>query len=223
MVLYVDCREPGYIAKQLVLRNLDIETKQLECGDYIFGDTVIERKTAQDFCSSIRDTRLWEQLKTMKDNFKNPILLIEGWATESVYKLRSKYKLESAYCTFNYPMALGGLSAVLRKWRIPTWRTEDMKETITLLTVMYLHFKKKHSGRIPLPKVKKYTNIKKIRMTMLSCIPRVSSTLAMRILKEYPIYELGEIMPESLAGNIKGLGLSTAKVIVEVFRKEGGE
>jgi len=66
----------------LVLANLielgaKTEIKSLEIGDYILGNVIIERKTMNDFISSMLSRRLLEQLKNLGQH-ENRILVIEG-------------------------------------------------------------------------------------------------------------------------------------------------
>ena len=53
-MIIVDKREKNsLVISELIRRKIPIEIKQLEIGDYIIGDTIIERKTKSDFISSI--------------------------------------------------------------------------------------------------------------------------------------------------------------------------
>ena len=55
----------------------DVELKSLEIGDYLIGETVIERKTFSDFISSMLSKRLIEQLTQMQ-KYESRILILEG-------------------------------------------------------------------------------------------------------------------------------------------------
>ena len=44
----------------------ELITKSLEVGDYLINNIIIERKTFQDFVSSMLSKRLIEQLKNMQ-------------------------------------------------------------------------------------------------------------------------------------------------------------
>ena len=48
-------------------------------GDYqVSDDVVIERKTAKDFVDSIVDKRLFKQVTQLREEFKKPIIILEG-------------------------------------------------------------------------------------------------------------------------------------------------
>jgi len=65
---------------------LDIIIHSLKIGDYLIASTIIERKTINDFVSSMLNKRLIQQLKNMQ-KYKNRILIIEG-NPESLYQDR---------------------------------------------------------------------------------------------------------------------------------------
>ena len=77
--VFADYREKEVI-EHLKKLDLIVNDMDLEVGDFVLSDNrvVIERKTHSDFISSIIDGRLFEQAKTMKENFTNPIIIIEG-------------------------------------------------------------------------------------------------------------------------------------------------
>ncbi|MFA5258682.1 MAG: ERCC4 domain-containing protein [Candidatus Pacearchaeota archaeon] len=56
---------------------IELEVKSLKIGDYLIGDTILERKTVSDFISSIINRRLIEQLMQMQQ-YKQRFLIIEG-------------------------------------------------------------------------------------------------------------------------------------------------
>ena len=62
-----------------LLSNKEIETiiSSLKIGDYLIGNTIIERKTTSDFISSMLSKRLIEQLNQMQQ-YENKLLIIEG-------------------------------------------------------------------------------------------------------------------------------------------------
>lgn len=57
--------------------DIELEINSLEIGDFILGNTVIERKTSSDFISSMLSKRLVEQLINMQQ-YEKRILIIEG-------------------------------------------------------------------------------------------------------------------------------------------------
>ena len=83
--IIVDYRERNsMIAAKLIKHDLDLEFKQLPIGDYIIKDVVIERKTVQDFLSSMLSQRLRKQLLEL-GQFPKRLLLIEGLEERELY------------------------------------------------------------------------------------------------------------------------------------------
>ncbi|MDG7046034.1 MAG: heavy metal resistance protein CzcA [Nitrososphaerota archaeon] len=78
--LLVDNREiASDVPRLLTNMGVSIQYKQLEVGDYILSATVaIERKSIQDFITSLYDGRLFKQAKAIQEAYAKPLLLIEG-------------------------------------------------------------------------------------------------------------------------------------------------
>jgi ERCC4-type nuclease len=88
-MIWYDHREQASIVPGLLsLRGLDVRAAQLPVGDYLVSDRVaIERKSASDFVSSVRDERLFEQVDRLRDAYPVAIVLVEGavaWRDEIV-------------------------------------------------------------------------------------------------------------------------------------------
>jgi len=58
-------------------KQVRLEIKSLKIGDYLIGNTIIERKTISDFINSMINKRLMQQFKQMK-KYKQQLLVIEG-------------------------------------------------------------------------------------------------------------------------------------------------
>lgn len=78
MVIFCDDREDGDVLEMFALTGLDVEVKRLKCGDYVMEGVVIERKTINDFCQSIIDGRIKQQIDRMLENYEHCYLLISG-------------------------------------------------------------------------------------------------------------------------------------------------
>lgn len=81
----VDMREfrselPGLLHAQ----NMDVVPAQLTVGDYILTPNIaVERKSVSDLIGSFKNGRLFNQVETMLEHYKNPMLLIEFGDTKS--------------------------------------------------------------------------------------------------------------------------------------------
>jgi len=84
--IIVDNREKNsLVISELIKRNNIIEFAQLPVADYIINNTAIERKTINDFKSSIIDKRIFSQLNELKQ-YPNHLLILEGLENTELYK-----------------------------------------------------------------------------------------------------------------------------------------
>ena len=68
IVVLQDDREPEVqIMSDLQNWNVTFERKRLVCGDYVYKNLIIERKTMDDFCQSILDKRMISQTEKMRE------------------------------------------------------------------------------------------------------------------------------------------------------------
>ena len=130
----VDSREAS-AAKDIVesLRNAGIEVvvEPLPVGDYLLPGAdgvkpvLAERKTVIDFINSIRDGRLWGQIRAMleaeRDGVK-PVLLLEGWL--GLVRKVTKWQ-DAAVARI--------LEGVALDWGVPILPLPDKKATIAWL------------------------------------------------------------------------------------------
>lgn len=77
-MLLIDCHEPNAIIEKLK-PSIPVSVLTLKYGDYSFSDTLIERKTLQDFFTSLKSNRLKEQMEYMSRFYTERYLLIEGF------------------------------------------------------------------------------------------------------------------------------------------------
>lgn len=105
---------------QEIKQNFKIES--LKIGDYIIGEIIIERKTLQDFISSMINKRLIKQL-TELNKYKNRLLLIEGYPI-------------SDNTSFNLNAIRGMILSIELELKIPVVLTQDSKETALILSLL---------------------------------------------------------------------------------------
>ena len=87
----------------------DIEFKELKVADYIVKGTAIERKTVNDFISSMINKRLLKQLEELQQ-YESRLLVIEGIDEQDLYT-------DSKDLTGMNPNAIRGfLLSILLKW-----------------------------------------------------------------------------------------------------------
>ena len=90
MKLLVDDRERKVLNSLLEANGVECEVQRLLTGDYISNEICIERKTIDDFCSSILDGRLKKQVERMKKEFKHCFILISGSICERKSNIKER-------------------------------------------------------------------------------------------------------------------------------------
>jgi len=150
-------------------KDINLEIKRLKIGDYIIGKTIIERKTARDFISSMISKRLIQQLKQMQ-KYKQQILIIEGEISD-LYELKNSNSIR------------GFILSILANYQIPIIFTQDSKDTAQYLILFAKQQLKKPitsslHHRIPktIPEQKQY---------ILEAFPGIGPATSKKLLKEF--------------------------------------
>jgi len=120
--IIVDDREPEKIIELLILEDIEIEVSRLEVGDYIISNKLaVERKTGHDFVSAVGDSRLFEQLIRLKENYEISILILENMS--QIFEDRN-IKISSVYGIMGY---------IASRLNISIIPTRNEKDTAILL------------------------------------------------------------------------------------------
>ena len=107
-------------------KQIKLETKSLKIGDYLIGKTIIERKTVQDFISSMLSKRLITQLKQMQ-KYPQQILIIEGIDEQELYRKETKLNPNSIR---------GFILSITLNYQIPIIMTQDYEDTAQYLITL---------------------------------------------------------------------------------------
>ena len=93
-IILIDNREKdSRIPNILKNKGIPILFENLEIGNYIIEDIIIERKTSKDFIASIFDGRIFQQANKITSFTNKAILLIEGLLQNELeyLKIRTQY------------------------------------------------------------------------------------------------------------------------------------
>jgi len=156
------------VLQTLAERDVIIRLENLEVGDYVIGDYIIERKTILDFISSIADGRLYEQLNKLKD--KNAILILEGEEEEIFI---------TPELSPNYIRSL--ILKILLEYKVPIIRTKNFVETSNYLYLLAKNVYK----RATIPQGSKEEDFDRIKENILKQIPGIGDTLAKKLLERF--------------------------------------
>ncbi len=210
MKIIIDKREKNsLIASELISLGAQIEFKHLLIADYIISkDIAIERKTLNDFISSMINKRIIFQLKDMKKNFKKPILLIEGMDEKDLYKPFKHPKI-------NANAVKGMILSIITDFQIPIIFSRDSQDSASYI---FLLAKKELKEKRPFSLKLKRTpfNLREQQEIIVESFPGIGPSLSKNILKHFksikqfinsPIKELEKIpkLGKKKAGSIKSL------------------
>ena len=162
-------------------KEIELIIQPLKIGDYLIGNTIIERKTISDLVSSIISKRIIEQLKQMKQ-YKQQLLILEGDLNDS---------------DFNQNAIRGFILSTSLNYQIPIIFTQDYKETSNYLIILAKQQLKPKTeislhSRIPktVPEQKQY---------ILEAFPNIGPVTAKKLLKEFKnLYSIFNASEEEL-------------------------
>lgn len=167
--IIIDKREQqSLITANLTEQKANIQHELLQIGDYLINDTIIERKTYQDFTSSITDKRLFNQLKEMK-KYRTQYLIIEGF--DFSYKSRL------------HPNAIRGAILSIAK-QIPIIYTEDETDTAKFLITIAKR-QEKEPQEFSIRQTKSNLTPEEQKQFILEGFPGIGPTTAKTLLKEF--------------------------------------
>ena len=186
---------------------LNLEMKTLPVGDYIVApETVVERKSIRDLMSSVFDGRLFDQCSRLKEHFQHPVVLMEGNVDE----------LEEI--TENPLIFYGALSAVVLDFKIPVIPTPSAAHTAKLLVSMCS--RKNTPKGLYLKKIKKSSDLKRQQLSVLSSLPGIGETFAVRMLEKFGTPLKVFTASASELAKVEGLGDARAKKIKKMLNSK---
>ena len=170
----VDYREKNsQVVKGLIDSNFEIDLRKLEVGDYILSTrVVVEYKRVPDFVDSIIDGRLLQQLKSLKEYYLRPLIIVEG--TEDIYAIR---KID--------PKAIQGMLATITvSYGIPLLYTKNSKETASLISSIAKREQDEGYKEFTMHSAKPLT-MKEQQEYLISSLPGIGPKLAKPLLEKF--------------------------------------
>jgi Fanconi anemia group M protein len=188
--------------------DVQVRAKQLEVGDFVVGtETVIERKTVEDFLQSLIDGRLLGQLLSMSQAYAHPLLLLEG-RPEDLFTTRNIH--ENA--------VMGMLTTIALTYRIPILFTRDAKESAKFV---YYIAKKEQVGKekdIRLRLGRKGLALHEQQQFLVEGLPNIGPTAAHGLLSHFKtIHALMNATQEELK-KVENIGPKKAENIAKVIQ-----
>ena len=168
----IDYREKN----SLVPANLEklgfgLNFKELKVADYIVKGVAIERKTVNDFISSMISRRLITQLEQMQQ-YERKLLIVEGINEQELYHENSKV---------NENAIRGMLLSILLKYNIPIIFTKNSEDSAKFMKVLA----NKKESETPLNPRRKSLNKKEQMQFIIESFPGVGPKTAKKLLQEF--------------------------------------
>jgi ERCC4-type nuclease len=203
--IIIDYREKNsLVASHLIKLGFPIEFKELKIGDYIVKDTIIERKTVQDFLSSMLNHRLLNQIEELKQ-YDNKLLIIEGISEQELYKEENINK------GINPNAIRGFLLSILLKHKIPIIFSKNSEDTAKFINVL----SKKKETEINLNAKKKTLDKKEQLQFIIESFPGVGPKKAKKLLERFGSVQNIILSSTDDLKDILGIQADSIKEIIE--------
>jgi Fanconi anemia group M protein len=195
--IIVDYREKNsFVVSKLVKLGFDIEFKALKVADYLVKDVAIERKTVNDFISSMINRRLLIQLQELVQ-YENRLLMIEGIDEQELYT-------DSENRTGMHPNSIRGfLLSIVLKYKVPIIFTKNEEDTAKFIHVL----SKRKSKELSLNVTKKALNKKEQLQFIIESFPGIGPKTAKKLLEKFK--------------SIKNIANASEDELKEVLGKKG--
>jgi Fanconi anemia group M protein len=209
-VVVCDHRElASAVARELVRLEVTVRPETLSVADYVVSDRVaIERKTTEDFENSLRDGRLFTQLKALRDAYLVPVLLVEGGLAAAHLSVESIY---------------GAVASVVADLRISIFFTKDAAETARILSALARREQVQERRPVSIRHGKgTMTDDDRLRF-LVEGLPDISAVLARRLLAEFGTVQAIANATEEELRRVEGIGRQRAQSIAAILRRRFGD
>lgn len=204
-VVYVDHRESkSGVVRELSNLGVDIKTSALAVADYrVSVDVAVERKSAQDFTSSIIDKRLYKQARELAENFNKPLIIIEG---------------ENMYTGGLHPNAVrGALASLAVDFGIPLIPTRSPEDTAAMIYRLAVRELEKGTKEIQLRTEKKPLSLQEQQIFIIESLPNVGPVTARKLLEKFKTVKGVINAPKDELTKVEGIGKIIAQKIRDVI------
>jgi ERCC4-type nuclease len=208
--IFVDQREiRSHVARMLEKLGAEIVLKTLEVGDYVVSERVgIERKTAEDFLSTLMDGRdLFGQISDLARTFERPVLIIEG---DGLYTARQIH-----------PNSIRGvLASIAIDFGVPIIFSKDEEDTAALIHVIAKRENTDTKKEISLHGKKTSLTLKEQQEYVISSLPEIGPAVARNLLRHFGSVEKIMAASREELMEVGLVGPKTADRIKEVVSGE---
>lgn len=184
--IIIDYREKNsLVPSELEQLGISTQFENLKVGDFIVKDTIIERKTVNDFISSMLNKRLISQLQDLQQ-IESKLLIIEGIEEQELYNKES---------SINENAIRGFLLSIVLSYKVPIIFTKDSSDTAKFLAVLA----KKQTNEMGINAKKRARDVNEQMQYIIEGFPGIGPKTAKKLLSHFhSIKEIINTSPEEL-------------------------
>jgi Fanconi anemia group M protein len=205
-VVFADSREGNSkVIRHLSEMEMDVKVRSMAVGDYQVSDeVVIERKTAKDFVDSIIDKRLFKQARELSEEFKRPILILEG---------------DDIYNGMIHPNAVRGtIAAIAIDFGISIIPTRNSEDTAAMIKRIAVREQTGEKTPIQIRTDKKPVSLWEQQLFIVESLPNIGPVNAKNLLQHFGSVEKVLNASESELQEVDGIGEKNAERILEAIQ-----
>lgn len=203
-VVFADTREGNSkVIRHLSEMEIDVKVQAMAVGDYQVSDeVVIERKTAKDFVDSIVDKRLFKQARSLMEEFKRPLIILEG---------------DDLYNGMINPNAIrGSIASIALDFGISIIPTRNAQDTAAIIKRIAIREQSGEKTPIQIRTDKKPVNLWEQQLFIIESLPNIGPVNAKNLLEHFGTVANIINASESQLQEVEGIGKKTAANIRKV-------
>ena len=203
-VVFADTREGNSkVIRHLSEMEIDVKVQAMAVGDYQVSDeVVIERKTAKDFVDSIVDKRLFKQARSLMEEFKRPLIILEG---------------DDLYNGMINPNAIrGSIASIALDFGISIIPTRNAQDTAAMIKRIAIREQSGEKTPIQIRTDKKPVNLWEQQLFIIESLPNIGPVNAKKLLEHFGTVANIINASESQLQEVEGIGKKTAANIRKV-------
>lgn len=203
-VVFADTREGNSkVIRHLSEMEIDVKVQAMAVGDYQVSDeVVIERKTAKDFVDSIVDKRLFKQARSLMEEFKRPLIILEG---------------DDLYNGMINPNAIrGSIASIALDFGISIIPTRNAQDTAAMIKRIAIREQSGEKTPIQIRTDKKPVNLWEQQLFIIESLPNIGPVNAKNLLEHFGTVANIINASEGQLQEVEGIGKKTAANIRKV-------
>ncbi len=204
-LVYADSREGNSnVIRYLSQMEMDVKIQSMAVADYQVSDEVaIERKTAKDFVDSMIDKRLFKQARELSEEFKRPLLILEG---------------DDLYSGMVNPNAIRGtIASIALDFGISIIPTRDAQDTAAMIKRIAIREQSGEKTNIQIRTDKKPVSLWEQQLFIIESLPNIGPVNAKNLLEHFGSVSKVINASESELMEVEGIGKITAQNIRKVI------